>query len=758
MLHVWAKQSISCFSPTRFFAITALCFLSLSSITANAATDTLNLIVLYERPIIRLDEVEFTAPGPRNEVERMPSIQGTVIYSGKKNEVIRVATMDADLTVNNPRQIFGKVPGVSIWENDGSGIQLGIATRGLSPNRSWEFNVRQNGYDISSEVFGYPEAYFTPPMEAVERIELIRGAASLAYGPQFGGLLNFVIKSAPKDKPFQLESQQTAGSYGLFNSFNAIGGTRGNVSYYAYFHHRRADGWRQNSRYNINTGYVSVNVAVTPKLNLGFQYTGMNYESQQPGGLTDALFDANPQQSFRQRNWFSTPWNVLAFTANYDFNENTRLSMKTFATIAERNSVGFMGPINVADTFNTTLGSFNPRQVDRDLYFNYGTEIRFLTSYNLLNQKSTLAAGVRAYRGETGRLQLGVGTPGYYYDIAVTPLADGRDYARDLLFTTYNYAVFVENLFRIGERLSITPGLRYEIINSAASGHINATPAGVLADDERQNNVFLFGLGTEFKTTETTNIYANFSQAFRPVMFADITPSAVTDVIDPELKDVSGYNFDFGFRGTIQDILCFDIGGFYMYYDNRIGTISRDGAPFRTNIGTSVSKGAELFVELDPLSLLEAESRIGHITLFTSFAYIDAEYTSWNNPAIADDPARAIQGKRVENAPRTIARYGINYRLGGFSASFQLNNTGDVFTDAANTVEPNATGTIGQIAGFTVMDASITYNFLRNYNIRAGVNNLTDEMYSTRRAGGYPGPGLLPANGRTFFIGLGVKL
>ena len=102
--------------------------------------------------------------------------------------------INADLSTNNTRQVFAKVPGMSIWENDGSGIQAGVAARGLSPNRSWEFNVRQNGYDISSEVFGYPETYYTPPMEALEKIEVIRGAASLQYGPQFGGLINYQIK------------------------------------------------------------------------------------------------------------------------------------------------------------------------------------------------------------------------------------------------------------------------------------------------------------------------------------------------------------------------------------------------------------------------------------------------------------------------------------------------------------------------------------------------------------------------------------
>ena len=67
----------------------------------------------------------------------------------------------------------------ALWvqENDGTGIQTSIAVRGLNPNRSWEFNTRQNGYDISADPMGYLEAYYTPPTEAVERIEIVRGQA-----------------------------------------------------------------------------------------------------------------------------------------------------------------------------------------------------------------------------------------------------------------------------------------------------------------------------------------------------------------------------------------------------------------------------------------------------------------------------------------------------------------------------------------------------------------------------------------------------
>ncbi|MDZ7897150.1 MAG: hypothetical protein U5N85_03865 [Arcicella sp.] len=105
------------------------------------------------------------------------------------------------------------------------GFNWGVASRGLSPNRSWEFNVRMNSYDITSDPMGYPEAYYTPPMEVVDRIEIVRGASFLQYGPQFGGLMNFVMREPDISTRFTFESQNTTGSNGLFSIFNYIGGT-----------------------------------------------------------------------------------------------------------------------------------------------------------------------------------------------------------------------------------------------------------------------------------------------------------------------------------------------------------------------------------------------------------------------------------------------------------------------------------------------------------------------------------------------------
>ena len=724
--------------------IAVFCVIAFSAINAqqNDTVKAVNLNVITIKGHILL-----------GEIERMPDVKENVIYAGKKTEVIQMDKINADLSTNNTRQVFAKVPGMSIWENDGSGIQAGVATRGLSPNRSWEFNVRQNGFDISSEVFGYPEAYYSPPMEALEKIEVIRGAASLQYGPQFGGLLNYQIKKGNPNKPISFETQQTVGSFGLFNTYNAIGGTHKKFSYYGFLHHRAADGWRDNSRYNIYTGYFSANYQLTKKINIGAEYTKMDYKSQQAGGLTDAQFNENHRQSFRERNWFGTPWNVASLTVKYDISQSVSFQIKSFTTIAERNSVGYTRAITIKDTINPTTLQYNSRQVDRDHYNNFGTEARVSVKYKFLGKQSIFAGGVRAYSGSTERNQLGKGTTGHDFDLSLT----NPQYGRSLEFETMNYAAFAENIFQIGKRFKVVPGIRFEYIENKTEGYINTTQTGTLNSDKRVRQLLLYGIGSEFTVTEKTNIYGNYSLAYRPVMFADLTPSATTEIIDPNLKDASGFNADFGYRGTVKNFLNFDVGVFYLNYGNRIGTVAQNGVPFRTNIGTSVSKGVESYIELDVVKMFTGKSNIGSVSIFASNSFIDAKYVKWNNPAIANDPAKSIENKRVENAPQYIHRFGATYYTKGFSATFQLSSVGDIFTDAVNTEAPNATGTIGRLSGYQLMDASLSYKFIKNYNFKAGVNNIAGEKYATRRAGGYPGPGILPGNGRTIFVSVGAS-
>lgn len=728
---------------------------------------TLNAFSQQEQPTdtLKLDGVILEPK--KNSPERMPEIKQNVLFSGKKNEVLKLSNINGNFTTNNAREIFSRIPGVTIWENEGSGIQVNVGVRGLSPNRSWELNTRQNGYDISSDVFGYPEAYYNPPLEAVETIELVRGGSSLQFGPQFGGMLNYVLKRETKKK-FSFETQNTVGSYGMMSSYNAIGGNFKKFSYYVYNHSRSADGWRENSEYTVRNTHAFVEYRFTENTKLSAEYTNMDYQMQQAGGLTDEQFKDNPRQSLRERNWFGTPWNVFSLNFDTKINDNFSSNTKLFGLVGERNSVGFTATPNVEDIINPATNDYTNRRVDRDFYENFGLENRNIYKYKLGKVNNNLAFGVRLYKANTQRVQDGRGTTGFDFDLSI----DGR-FARDLNFTTENVAVFAENQFKVSEKFSVTPGVRYEYIKNTGEGRFGISNGNDVAFPEKiiSRSQPLFGLGLEYKFT-TTNIYANITQAYRPVLFSDYTPPAVTDVIDPNLKDASGFNADLGFRGTYKNYLNFDFSLFYLSYNNRIGGIRQfvNNDPtqgtfiYRTNLGEIVNKGIEGFFNLNFTKLFEIDKPYGNLDLFASVSFIDSRYTDFrifNTSGTAPNitiTETNLDGNRVENAPRYIHNFGLSWSNNNFSSTLQYRMSGKIFTDANNTTTPSANGVTGLLDDYRVFDLSTEYRFLKNYNIRAGINNLLNEEYATRRAGGYPGPGILPGEGRTFYISVGAKL
>lgn len=698
----------------------------------------------------------------RADLHFLPEIVGTAIMAGKKNSLIVMDNVNGNVVTNTMRQVMAKVPGIHVWESEGSGIQIGVAARGLSPNRSWEFNTRQNGYDISADPFGYPEAYYTPQLQGVQRIQVVRGAGSLQYGPQFGGLINFVMRDGTDiNKPFQFETQNTVGSFGLVNTYNAVGGQSKKVHYYAFYDHRNAEGWRENSRYRVSTGFATASYQVNKRLKVGAELTTWQAHSQQPGGLTDAQFAQNPRQSFRARNWFDLAWNIASLKATYEINAHSRIQATAFGFTGNRSSIGFMQPTSVMDSISASTLQPSNRTIFVDDYRNAGTEVRYITDYKLAKATSTLSGGVRYYRGLTRRYNNGLGNTGSDFNTNVI-----GDWPQQLRFTTTNVAAFAENIFRLGKKLLIIPGVRVEGIGNTIAGQVSvANGQPVKAADVTKNRTFMLaGVGAEYHIG-TTEVYANWSQAYRPVLFSDVTAPATTDIIDQNLSDAKGFNLDLGYRGRLKDYLTFDVNVFAMHYNNRVGILvqqNEDGSfyNFRTNVGNSIARGVESFVELNPVKAFSKNLRYGSVSVFASVGYNDARYddfvlTTRQGNALVP---RVLSGNRVENAPVWIARYGINYFYKGLTATMQWSYVSEAYSDANNTRIPTANGLNGLIPAYHIGDISLTYRFWEKYNVRAGLNNITDAAYFTRRAGGYPGPGLMPADGRNLFVSFGARL
>jgi len=721
--------------------------------TGSTITITLNKITNLTEVIIKKQNEKVFA------LHKLKDIEGTAIYAGKKTEVIAIDKLTANKATNNARQIFAQVVGLTINESSDGGLQLSIGGRGLNPNRTSNFNTRQNGYDISADVLGYPESYYATPTEALEEIQVIRGAASLQYGTQFGGLVNFKTKS-PSKKPIELTTRNTIGSYGLFTNFTSLSGTKDKFSYYTFYNYKQGNGFRPNSDFESKNYFANLNYQFSDRTSLHFDYTYFNYLAQQAGGLTDLMFNENPTQSNRARNWFAVNWNLFALRLEHKFKNNADFSLQLFGLDASRKTVGYRSNrVSSADAEGTV----------RDLivgdFVNWGAEARYLKRYYIGENSSAFLIGAKYYQSRNTGLQ-GPGSTGSdaNFNLATTEFpyyANQSNYT----FPNLNVAVFGENIFKVNANFSITPGFRFEKIKTQAEGSyrkINLDLAGnVILDDEQfENNIkdrnfVLLGVGLSYKPQNQLEIYGNVSQNYRSVTFNDIRTVSPSQVIDSNISDEKGFTSDIGIRGQLGNKVTFDASIYGLYYNDKIGeyeTRNPNGSAavvrYRSNIGTAVTYGFETMFDWS-LSKTFFQNNENFIwNAFSNIAVTDSQYLKSDAPN--------IQGNKVEFVPLFNIKTGTGIGYKNFMTSLQFTYVSSQFTEANNSktdVNDNTYGIFGEIPAYYVADISASYKW-NKWKLEAGVTNFTNNSYFTRRATGYPGPGIIPSDNRTFYTTL----
>lgn len=711
-------------------------------------------IIELDSQIEKLDEVIVRANKKKVfQIERLKDFEETYVYAGKKNEVILMDLSMANLASNNARQVYSQIPGINIFQNDDAGLQLNIGGRGLNPNRSSNFNTRQNNYDISADALGYPESYYTPANEGLQEIQILRGAASLQYGTQFGGLVNFIMKKPNQEKKLEIITRNTLGTNGLYTNFTSTSYKKNNFSYFGFINYKKGDGFRENSEFNSINYYQNFNFEINEKIKITADLTYLNYLAHQAGGLSDIMFRDNPFQSNRERNWFDINWFLYNLKYIYKVNDGLNLSLNFFGLEAKRNSLGFR---------TNRVDQIDPGE-ERDLikgdFSNYGFEGRILKNYKIKNKKNYLLLGFKIYNSNSMSEQgpgSGNSTADFEFDFNNYPNYVNQSKYR---YPNKNFALFGENIFYLNENLSITPGFRYENIVTKNIGfyrRINTDAAGNVIynerfdeNDSRKRSFLLLGLGIGYKVNIDLDLYSNFSQNYRSVTFADISIINPAYAINPNIDDEKGYTFDFGLRGKVKDIMSFDSSLFALIYRDRIGFVQRvfpDGnvKSERGNVGNAQILGFENLIDFNLKKILSLNNN-NEMNFFINYSFINSKYL--------ESEEIGIEGKSVEFVPDHNLKTGIKYGFKNLSINFQYLYMSSQFTDSSNAINGNLSGVIGEIPSYRIADLSFSYN-AKKISYEFGVNNLLNEKYFTRRATGYPGPGIIPSAPRNYYLTL----
>lgn len=666
-------------------------------------------------------------------------VQGERIFAGKRASVIDLDAFPK-VQANNYRQALALTPGLLYSEETTPLVSLGY--RGIGePHRSQFLQVLKDGIPIHADPFGYPEAYFTPPLDVVDRAEFIRGGGALMYGPQPAGALNYVTYQPRRDREFSGRSQHVFGSDGLYSTYNAVDGTVGRLGYLAYFNHRQADGFRTaNSDYQLDGGHFKLVLDAEKDSRWLLALDAYEEGHGEPGGLNfgtgpnDANYDVNRDQATKLHDRFRLRRYIPSLEYQLDAGDRTSLSVKSWGGYYERFSKRQRG--GGFGTFPTGAAA-GSNDIERQEFYTFGFEPRIRHDWEAWGETHTLAGGVQFYHMDSPRTD----------KRGTAPDADEGVVYRDAQREVFYGSVFVENRFSFG-RLSVTPGFRLENVNQDLTSRNYDPTTGAFINEGAKDKLDvqpLFGLGLAYEVKPQVQLYANVSQNYRTTIFSEslVVPTAGT-VLEGDLDPVSGWTYEVGFRGNPRTWLTWDSSLFLVDLDNKFGgTVSAGGVTTLRNVGRTINYGWDAAVQFDVVGALDAArgtdyvSAWGSVNLYGNVTLLEAEIHGGTS-----------DGKRPQYAPDYLLRTGVIYR---WQDRVKVAFLGTFLSDHFATDDENPTRLI---PAYMTWDLTAEVVVWRDHlRLMAGINNLFDEDYYAR----IRGDGIDPAYGRNFYAGLSVE-
>lgn len=674
----------------------------------------LSLTAAAQDALKTLDAMVVTAESESDETNQqgwLPDVAGAAIFAGKKTAVIDLDAQARNVG-NNYRQALSQTPSLLLSEESSPLVSIGY--RGLNPHRAQFTQILRDGIPIHADQFGYPEAYYTPPLDTVDRIEFLHGGAALQHGPQPGGSLNYITHRPRTDKPFSLRTEHVVGSDDLYSTFSSADGTVGKLGYYLYFNHRESDGFRSaNSDYDLNTAAIKLLYSMENGGKIIFNADTYEENHGEPGGLSVSDFNSGSLKATRLNDRFSLDRDSVSVTYEIEPTAGSFFTATAWWTDYTRYSKrqqggGFGKPAN---------GSTN--QIENQNFETLGLDSRYRMNWGG-DSRHTLTTGIQIYHVDSPRTD----------EVGASPSASSGDLARVSDREVFYIPVFVENRFRFGD-FSITPGLRIENFSQDVKTRFIAPERDPRERDE-DGTVVLGGLGMEYATDENSAIYGNISQAYRPVIFTEAVPTGGGQMVPEDLEEGKAIEYELGYRSRATEWLTLDASAFLLSFKDQIGTLGNTTA----NVGDSIHKGIDVSINTDLLGLIAGSDKYGALEWYLNATLLDAEFTA--GPADGNTP---------QYAPDYIFRTGLNYN---HEDKIKV-SLGATFLDehyANDTNDDNFA-----VPAYMVWDLTAEYKIHENLRLIAGINNLFDESYFAR----VRNDGIDPANGRNFYVGASLE-
>lgn len=628
--------------------------------------------------------------------------------------------------------VMRKVSGINVVDEDGAGNRMNIGIRGLNPIRSSKVLVLEDGIPITLNPYGEPQMYFSPLIDKMESVEVLKGSGQILFGPQtIGGVVNFRTANPPKSLENRLKI--SAGDKGFFSAYASHGNTIGKVGYLINYNHKRADNLGPLG-FNIHDASAKILFKTGKRSEVGVKAGFYNETSNATYlGITQAMYDANQDlyTTLTPNDHMAIRKLNFSVTHNFTISENIQLQTTAFAYSIARNwrrqqftrdkpneqhfSGQFWGDSTRRDggaIFMNNRTDWRNRQYEVG-----GIESKLSINHQLFGVNNTLQTGVRGLYEKANEQFIQGNKPDSW----------GGNMRDNEVRSGLAISAYALNTISITEKLSANVGFRVENFDFQRRiyrGRFNINgQANVVADTNvlhtRNTFAFLPGAGLNYAFNKNLSVFTGIHRGFAPpVVKSAITPEGTAAEIDKELST----NIELGARFTIEKYFSFSPTLFYMNFENQVIPVTlANNAIGSANGGRSLHQGIEFDANFDVARAFGSKQSVA---VGGTFTYVDARFSG-------DD----VVDNFLPYAPQVLINNYITADLtNGFGIAFYGTYVGEQYTDRLNTVEATPDGTVGKIDARYIMDATIYYT-LKNQPVtfKVSAKNLANQKYITSR-------------------------
>ncbi len=675
-----------------------------------ALTITFILIgLLFAENEVALDRIVITPYGYEESVTKTAASVTVISQAEIKKSNARTIT-----------DILKSCSNLSVKDYYGNGAKVAVDINGFGEFAQQNTLVLVNGRRINEiDLSGVDWAQI--PLEAVERIEIVRGQGAVLYGDgATNGVINIITKKGAGKPSFTAET--LAGSYGYNKQLVSLNGSEKGISYFINTSSQFTNGYRNNSDYGSKDVFTDFGYAPNDRISLGLSGSYHDADYGLPGALRQSQLETHsrkdtlfPKDTVGEKDWYAE--------LKSSFKPTEDISLSPVVSFRRR----------TMDNQLVSSQHIDGRRIDT-----IGFTPSIIVTKPVFEKTSTFKSGYDLYHIDSNVSAYSFSGFSYYEGAKTRQTNIDKD----------SYAFYVNEELSLTPKLLLNTGYRHE---KTKYSFLSLPRGGIWTSDLYWTNTTVndcltvkknaADFGLSYLYSEHSNVFANYERSFRMPTTDEYYDLWADPPVNLSLKTQTSDNYTLGINHSFNPRLKTKATFFWMNVENELfynpmysyNSVYGYWNSANTNYAKTIHRGLDAGVNYDLFDNLQL--RGGYI--FTEAFFDGGQYDKNQIPLV----------------PRHKLFTGFTYK---FAKNLTLSATASYsarqyfINDQAHNYTP--------LQGFTTVDNKFSYE-IKNFKFFAGVNNIFDEKYCEYGAIStmYSEKGYYPSPGRNYIVGASVK-